>query len=271
LSNVIQAVIFDLDDTLVVEEPAAITAFMHICRQAEQHCGVDADKLYSTVRETARSFWRQSPARSYCIEIGISSWEGLWARFEGDDPNLKILHEWAPDYRLKTWESALRECGFSDVNLAIQLADTFFLNRRSHQILCDDALYCLDEFFKLFPLALLTNGVPDLQREKIDSTRIAKYFKEIVISGELGYGKPDRRIYEMVLSRLGARPESTWNIGDSLERDIRGAKAVGMRTVWVNRRGTARDESIVPDMEVSNLRQLVENIEQLTQKPNSIL
>jgi putative hydrolase of the HAD superfamily len=115
----------------------------------------------------------------------------------------------------------------------------------------------------LFPLALCTNGVPDLQREKIDATGIAKYFTEIVISGEVGYGKPSRDIYELVLSRLGARQEFTWNIGDSLERDIQGAKALGIKTVWVNRHGLPRDESIVPDIEVSNLKQLVGIITQL--------
>jgi putative hydrolase of the HAD superfamily len=255
--NNIQALIFDLDETLVVEEPAAIDAFMEICRQAEQECGVEADKLYSTVRETTRSFWRQSPARPYCLEIGISSWEGLWARFEGDDPHLKILYEWAPDYRVKTWDTAPQKCGVSDIKLAIQLADAFFHNRRKHQILYDDALYCLDEVSKLFPLALCTNGAPDLQREKIESTRIARYFKEIIVSGEAGYSKPDPRIYEMVLSRLAVRPEFTWNIGDSLERDIAGAKAVNLKTVWINRHGTIRDESIIPDLEISNLRQLV--------------
>jgi putative hydrolase of the HAD superfamily len=67
---------------------------------------------------------------------------------------------------------------------------------------------------------------------------------EIVISGEVGYGKPDHRIYQLVLSRLGTRQESTWNIGDSLKRDILGAKAIGIKTVWVNRHGMSRDESI---------------------------
>lgn len=271
MSDVIKAVIFDLDDTLVVEEPAAVAAFMEVCKQAEQQCGVEAVKLCSTVRETARSFWRQSPARPYCVEIGISSWEGLWAEFEGDDPNLKVLREWAPYYRVKSWGAALVECGISDVSLATQLADVFRTNRRKYLVLYDDAINCLDELSKLFPLALCTNGVPDLQREKIDTTGIGEYFTEIVISGEVGYGKPDSRIYELVLSLLGVKPESAWNIGDSLERDIFGAKAIGMKTVWVNRHGMSKDESIVPDLEVSNLGELVATIRELHKNPNDLL
>ena len=90
MNDVVHAVIFDLDDTLVVEEPGAVAAYMEICKQAKQHCGVDADKLYAIVREIARDIWRQSPARPYCVKTGISSWEGLVARFEGDNPWLRL-------------------------------------------------------------------------------------------------------------------------------------------------------------------------------------
>ena len=271
MADVIQAVIFDLDDTLVVEEPSAMAAFMEVCRQAEQICGVEADRLYTAVRETARSIWHQSPARPYCVKIGISSWEGLWAQFEGDNPNLRVLREWASHYRVDSWKAALMKCGVSNIDLATQLADAFVKNRRKHHVLYDDAIYCLDELSKLFPLALLTNGVPDLQREKIDATGIRKYFAEIVISGEVGYGKPDRRIYQLVLSRLGAKQEFTWNIGDSLEKDILGPKAIGIKTVWINRYEMSRDESIVPDLEVSELGQLVAIVRQLTKNPGPML
>jgi putative hydrolase of the HAD superfamily len=257
LNDIVQAVIFDLDDTLIVEEPGAEAAFMETCEQAKQHCGVDANRLCLAVRETARAIWHQSPARPYCVEIGISSWEGLVARFEGDDPNLRVLREWAPHYRLDTWNGALAKCGVDRIDLASQLADAFQRNRRAHYTPYDDAVYCLDEFSELYPLALLTNGPPDLQREKIEITGIAPYFTEIVVSGEVGYGKPDCRIYELALSRLGVTSESTVYVGDSLESDILGANAIGMKTIWVNRRRLPRDESVVPDLEVSDLGQLV--------------
>jgi putative hydrolase of the HAD superfamily len=253
LSALAEGIIFDLDDTLVIEEPSAVKAFREVCVLAEKSCGVEADNLYVAVRESARSLWHASPARPYCVSIGISSWEGLWARFEGNDPSLSILRRWAPEYRQNTWNNALKKCGINDWDLADKLADTFFNNRRQHHVLFADALTCLEELSRLYPLALLTNGVPDLQREKIEATGIAKYFKQIVISGEAGFGKPDRRIYELALSRLGTGAESTWNIGDSLERDILGAGAAGIKTIWVNRRGATRDASIVPDLEMPDL------------------
>ena len=168
-----------------------------------------------------------------------------------------MLREWAPHYRLDTWTGALAKCGVDNIHLAGRLSAAFQRNRRAHYTLYNDAVYCLDEFSKFYRLALLTNGPPGLQREKIEITGIGKYFTEIVVSGDVGYGKPDSRSYQLVLSRLGAKPECTVYVGDSLESDILGANAIGMKTVWLNRRGSPRDESIVPDLEVSNLRQLV--------------
>ena len=251
-----EAIVFDMDDTLVIEEASAADAFLETCRLAEERFGINTKELHVIIRETCRKLWHESPARAYCLEIGISSWEGLWARFEGDDPNLKILREWGPSYRLDSWHNSLRKCGIDDIEFATQLANAFVINRRKRHVLYDDVELCLDEFSKLYRLGLLSNGAPDLQREKIEGTGIGRYFAEVVISGEVGYGKPDRRIYELILSRLVVRPEQAMMIGNSLKSDIKGAQAIGMKAAWLNRNGMSRDESTVPDLEAPNLREL---------------
>ena len=258
-SNV-QLVIFDLDDTLMLEEPSAVKAFMDVCSQAESFCGVDANTLYETVRPTAREIWRRSPVREYCVKIGISSWEGLWARFEGDDPNLAVLRDWSPYYRQRVWQLALEKCGITDTNLAAELAESFRNGRGNYHVLYDDALECLQQVVEKRPLALITNGVPDLQREKMDATGITGYFREIIVSGEVGFGKPDSRIFQLVLSRSGTEPGFVWSIGDSLERDIKGAQAVGIKAVWLNRRGIPKEGNIIPDLEVANLKEFITSI-----------
>lgn len=176
---------------------------------------------------------------------------------------MSILREWSLQYRVDSWSTALARCGITDRNLAVLLADTFYHRARQNHRLYDDAISCLDQLSRNHRLALLTNGTSDLQREKIAATGIAKYFAEIVISSEAGYGKPEPQIFEILLSRLNVNASSAWMIGDSLERDILGAKALGIKTVWVNRHGLPRDESIVPNIEVSNLKQLVGIITQL--------
>ena len=89
----IKALIFDLDDTLVNELASVNSAFLAACRLGEERYGVPPDDLHAAIRETCREFWYNSPARAYCLNVGISSWEGLWARFEGDEENLKILRQ----------------------------------------------------------------------------------------------------------------------------------------------------------------------------------
>ncbi len=249
-----------MDDTLVVDEASAANAFMDTCRLAETAYGIEAEVLYPVIRRASRELWHKCPVRNYCLEIGISSWEGLWAGFEGNSPETKILAKWAPYYRYNSWENALKKCGIDNGDAANVLADAFIQYRRKRHTVYDDAINCLKNIPEDYNLALLTNGAAELQREKISCTGIEKYFKEIIISGEVGYGKPDKRIFQLALSRFGVSPEQAIMVGDSLQSDISGAKAAGIRTIWLNRTGIPNDNSIIPDIEISGLAQLREYI-----------
>jgi putative hydrolase of the HAD superfamily len=160
-----KALIFDMDDTLIVEEASAETAFLQTCELARVRHGIEPREQRATVRRTCRRLWHAAPVRAYCVEIGISSWEALWARFEGPDEPLKILREWAPTYRRDSWHEALRQHGVNDIDFALELAETFGLNRRKLHIIYEDVRPGLEHFRRLLRLGLLTNGAPDLQRE----------------------------------------------------------------------------------------------------------
>ncbi len=55
----------------------------------------------------------------------------------------------------------------------------------------------------------------------------------MVVSGEVGVGKPNPAAFHEVLRRLGAEPNEAVMVGDSWERDVLGARRIGMSTVWV--------------------------------------
>lgn len=253
----LRALIFDLDDTLMIEEGSAIAAFRESSQPVEKEYGIAAEKLGEAARQCCRELWQQSPTRQYCLDTHISSREALWAEFTGDDPNLKILREWVPYFRQQSWNNALSACGINNPALAKSLAEAFVRNRRKRQFLFPDTIPCLDELSKEFSLALLTNGMSELQRKKINAAGIGRYFKEILIAGEIGFGKPDIRIFQLTLARLNLQPEQAWMIGDNLKRDMQGAKALGIKTVWLNRDQKAGDEAIIPDFEISGLHQLL--------------
>jgi putative hydrolase of the HAD superfamily len=252
----VDTLIFDLDDTLVVEEPSARAAIIETGELARIRYGLDPTGFHATLREACRKLWYGFSSHPYCKKIGISSWEGLWAEFTGDDPDLKALKKWAPTYRLESWRTALTSHGIDDTDLAAELAETFPRIRRGKHVIYEDTSQTLAALSQKHSLGLLTNGAPDLQRRKIDGAGIKKYFDQVLISGDIGIGKPDRRIFDAILMRLNVSPETSLMIGNSLISDVKGAQSVGMRAVWLNRSGKIRDDSIIPDWEISSLNQL---------------
>jgi len=250
------AILFDLDDTLMVEEASAEAAFLATCERAREQYGIDPEVLSQAVRCQARQLWRASPTITYCRAIGISSWEGLWARFLGEEPKLKALHAWAPTYRREAWSRALVEHGVRDLSFAEHLAATFQDERRSRHIVFPNAEPTLKALRGTYRLALVTNGAPDLQREKLQGANLAHYFDAVIISGEVGFGKPEPRIFALALDKLAARPERAVMVGNSLTRDIIGAQQSGLRGIWINRSGVDCGEEVTPDAQITSLSEL---------------
>jgi putative hydrolase of the HAD superfamily len=260
---VVEAVLFDLDDTLVVEQAAAEAAFRATCAVASERHGVDTDVLHQAIRHRARELWQVSPTHPYCRTIGISSWEGLWARFTGDDPNLRALGTWTPVYRREAWSRALADQGVADKGFGELLAATFIQERRARHRLYRDAKPVLDQLQETCRLALVTDGAPNLQREKLGQTGIADYFEATVISGEVGVGKPDPRIFREAFDKLGIPLEGAVMVGDSLRRDIAGAQKAGIVGIWLNRSDAEADVEVVPNGEIKALTELRSTLRQL--------
>ncbi|MDI3474585.1 MAG: putative hydrolase of the superfamily [Thermococcaceae archaeon] len=83
-----------------------------------------------------------------------------------------------------------------------------------------------------YKLAIITDGDPLKQWEKILRLELDEFFDDVFISDYLGVRKPHPKIFEKALRRMGARPEESVMVGDRLYSDIYGAKRVGMHTIW---------------------------------------
>ena len=141
-------------------------------------------------------------------------------------------------------------------DLAADLAKTYVIERRSKYVLYPDALATLELLHGRARLGLVTNGPADLQREKIARTGLDRWFEEIAISAEIGIGKPDPAIFHRVIDALSVPPGQTVMVGDAPERDVVGARACGMRAVWVDRRSRPAPSS-PPDFAAHDLTDLV--------------
>lgn len=107
-------------------------------------------------------------------------------------------------------------------------------------------------------LALVTNGAGPMQRRKISAFKLEPYFDCIFIEGELGYGKPDERVYHHAMSQLGSTPAETWMVGDRLDWEVGMPQSLGMRGIWVDLcgGGVPVGNAIKPDHIVRNISEL---------------
>lgn len=244
----IRAVLFDLDDTLLVDQAWVAEALLLACQPAAER-GVEPAGLAATLRERCRTIWRAAPSHAYCLRLGISSSEGLVSDLPGRDGEGRGLTAWLPEYRRRAWTEALAAHGVADAGLASTLAETYRRVRRSRYRLLDAARPLLAGLRGRpgLKLGLVTNGPSDLQHEKIDRTGLDGLVDVVVVSGDVGAGKPDPAVFDHALGRLGGEPASSIMVGDSLERDVAGAAAAGLASLWIG------DADELPDGAVPTL------------------
>lgn len=226
------AIIFDLDDTLIADIGSSDTAILKVAEKVREQYDVEPELFRKTLRANARELWYASPARDYCVRVGISSWEGMWLRIYSDSPDVGVLREWLPHYQEEAWNQTLNAFGIDDTALSKKLSDAYHEARRAQQIVFLEVISVLTKLKEHFRLGMLTNGFVDLQSEKIELSNLGRFFESITISGETGIGKPDKSIFQLALSRLGIRASEAIMVGDSLKSDIAGANAVGIRSIW---------------------------------------
>lgn len=129
----------------------------------------------------------------------------------------------------------------------MQLVEEFDIQDMSWQQLLDDYLmqfpkHCIP-FPNLIPmleelkssgirLGMITNGFTDFQMANIRALGIASYFDEILISEKENLRKPDKRIFQRALSRLGATAKEAVFVGDHPLNDVAAASLAGLISVW---------------------------------------
>jgi putative hydrolase of the HAD superfamily len=119
----------------------------------------------------------------------------------------------------------------------------------------------LDELFLRFKLAALSDAQSAWALWEMREVGIDTYFHPIIVSGDLGFRKPDKRIFKAALSVLGLRPENVIFVGNDMYRDIYGAKQLGIKTVFFSsNQGRKTAEGVEPDYiiyEFSELRRAI--------------
>lgn len=84
-----------------------------------------------------------------------------------------------------------------------------------------------------YRLGIIANQ-PGLALDELEKHDLKHLFDHIIISDLVGYHKPDVRIFEEAMRRTGADPKNSIMVGDRIDNDIRPAKMLGMKTVWLD-------------------------------------
>ena len=84
-----------------------------------------------------------------------------------------------------------------------------------------------------YKLGLLSNGDRFSQHNKVIQVGVEELFDEVIISGDYGIDKPDRRIFDIMTEKLGVKNEECMMVGDVFSTDILGAHNAGILPVWI--------------------------------------
>jgi len=163
------------------------------------------------------------------------------------------------ELRMESFRRVLATRGVHDPGLPRWMVDTWMAARLHSVQLHDDVEPELDELARRgYRLGAITNGNFPLDRHGL-----AERMAFIVHAEHAGNLKPAPEPFELALQLSGGDARRWVHVGDSIESDVLGAQAFGLRAVWVNRRGAELPEGVSPDAELPSLAGLTGVVDRL--------
>ena len=214
-----EAILFDLDDTILEFEAAAAPAWEQATeRFGGEFGGVAPEAVRRSIAEVSRAWW-SDPERHRRGRLDLAN------------------------TRRANVAEALRALGIRDggapESLSRRLAGAFTEVRTAAIRPFPGAVDTLRRFEAAsVPMALVTNGDAAGQRAKVERFDLARFFRCIVIEEEFGAGKPDERVFRHALETLGRGPRDGPGWWATTSRwEIEPCRRLGLHTVWVDVRG----------------------------------
>lgn len=231
--NPIQAMTFDLDDTLyentsvIIEAERSLMQFMH--------------KRYPATKQVNKTFWR-SHQKNHLLTHPL---------LKNDMGELRRL----------SLESGFKALGLSgnELNSATTSCFEHFYFQRSNFTLNKDIHALLDTLSNKLPLVAITNGNVDIQQIGLDGYFSACFKADIHLPM-----KPDKAMFNAAQAHLNIPHGNILHVGDNLPKDIYGALKAGYQTAWYaeDRSMNIRNEKaqVLPHVQLSHLSQLLDLI-----------
>ena len=223
--NMPRAILFDLGDTLIDFEPMDTRA---IFREA-------ATATYDFLNQRGRTL---PPFDQYCRrQFKAIRWAYFWSKLRRREFNsLRLLRTFCTDLGLSLDEAEL-----------LELAWLWYAPLVQHSSAEDELSATLAGLRRAgFLLGLVSNTfiAGPIHDRHLQLHGLLEFFPVRVYSSDTGYRKPDRRIFQIALDRLGVSASETVFVGDLIKTDIVGARRMGMKTVIKQPWGTSRSHRL---------------------------
>jgi len=174
------------------------------------------------------------------------------------------------DGRGKVFDTTLRALGIASDPALVRRLVTAYRMHRPEIDLEPDLRRLLTRLGARHRLAIVTDGLPSMQRRKIAALDLEPAVDAIVYTWELRAPKPDPAGFLLALDRLGVTPDRAVIVGDNPRHDIAAARAIGARSIRV-RRGRFADlaslSSAPPEREIDCLEALETALASLEKVP----
>ena len=215
----------------------------------------DADETLFDFKKSERDAFKNTMLEfdikyneNYHLKIYSDINTAIWKEFEDGLITQKELKV----ERLKRWSDKLNT-KFDEVTFA----KSYTKQLSFASFLYVDSINLVESLHKDYRLSIITNGLKDVQDNRIRKSIIGKYFEYIVISEEVEVSKPDPKIFEHALNNIKHTDKSkVLMVGDSLTSDIQGGINFGIDTCWFNPDKIVNNTVIKPTYEISNLMNL---------------
>jgi HAD superfamily hydrolase (TIGR01662 family) len=120
----------------------------------------------------------------------------------------------------------------------------------------------LRELHGKYKLGVVSNfAIPECVVKLLEVHGLDKLFDVVIVSGAVNKRKPHPEIFQKALEKLGVAAEETVFVGDTVDADVKGAKDLGMKTVFIERRVQKEVEQVCPDVTIKSLSELTAAIE----------
>jgi len=169
-----------------------------------------------------------------------------------------------PHFNLRV-SNALRSLGY-DFDVSSQTvtgATLAFCEEFMHYVRIDEnAETVLRGLHWKYKLGIVSNfAIPECIVKLLETHDLDKFFDVVVVSATVNKRKPSPEIFQQALEKLGVDASETAFVGDTVDVDIKGAKDMDMKTIYIERRTQKEAEQICPDQTIKSLNELTAALE----------